>query len=185
PKRLFVIKHGEQYVGCMGLHDGLTADMFSKDARVKTMIDSYHPGTRVGEQGVFVIEHFCPGVPLLIALVSEYAHYCGIQKIAYAAIDVSRKTIDRLGYRVDVCGVVDLDTFPVSERPNYVRWHTMHNPLLCILDTTDAPRIASELPPSITRRVRLSGKLYTTMTHCRLNTSLRAVAKNAPPAPRS
>lgn len=176
PEQLFVIMDGETIVGCMGLNRALTFDLFLNDTRVRRMLHTYPSRTRVAEQSVFALEGFCAGVPLLISSVALYAHYSGIDRIAYAAIDVSRRTIERLGFPIHECGPVTLDVLMPGDRENYRRWYETHHPTTCILDTRAAPEVALTLPPPLVRRVEYAGKLAHFMRAHHLPEEHRAVA---------
>jgi hypothetical protein len=175
PKLLFGVFDGSSCIAAMGLHAELTADMFKNDLRVRRTIEQQEC-MRIAEQGIFFTKQCPAAVPLLIATVAEYAHYAGFTHVIYAAIPVSAKTIEHLGYRIQVIGRVDLATFPASERHNYVRWHTEHDPHICLLDTGDAPARTLALPRALTRRLSLECELGEYMSSMRSRSELAVAA---------
>jgi len=176
PDLLFTIREDSRIVGCMGLNTSLTFDLFLNDKRVQSARAAYEPWVNIGEQSVFAIENFSMGVPLLISVVAEYARIIGIHKIIYAAIGVSRRTIERLGFTVAEYGLVDMNALCSSDRGNYERWYETHSPLLCVLDTANTMCISENILFQFSNRARLDGKLAQHIHLGRAHLSERAVA---------
>lgn len=159
PQTLFGVFDEDVCTAAMGLHNELTADMFRHDHRVQRLV-AENPSLHIAEQGIFFTLGCPAAVPLLIATVAEYAHYAGFTHVIYAAIPVSARTIEHLGYTVLDLGLVDLTTFPADERHNYVRWHTEYCPRICLLNTSDAPERTDALPQALVRRISLAHELH-------------------------
>lgn len=159
PEYFFAIRDEDVIAGCIGLNSKLTSPLFLNDQNVQRVISESDPKTLFCEQSIFALDNYSLGVPILISVVTEYAFSLGIDKLVYAGIDVSRRTIAHLGFLVTECGPVDLSTLPPAERGKYELWKRTQNPVTCILDTKDAPRISLSTFSSHSHRVRKSETL--------------------------
>jgi len=159
PEYFFALRDGVQIVGCIGLNSELSSPLFLNDKRVRAVMQELPPSTRFCEQSIFALDHYSLGVPVLIAAITEYAQALGIDKLVYAGIDVSRRTIAHLGFPVIECGSVDLCVLPQEERKKYELWNTTQHPVTCMLDTTNAPAIAYATLKRHAHRIQKSEKL--------------------------
>ncbi len=176
PELLFAIVDETHVVGCMGFNTSLTSPLFHSDTRVRALQKQSGPFTLFGEQSVFALEHCSVGVPLLIAVVAEYAQSIGISRIAYAGIEVSMKTIEHLGFQVTKCGDVDLDLLPFHERSNYEPWNETYHPITCVLATDNAAAITHNLLTRFAHRVCLSEQLSSLLSYNHEQRTERKVA---------
>jgi hypothetical protein len=174
PEYFFVIKDESVIVGCIGLK--LTSPLFLNDNRVGRVIRESDPKTLFCEQSIFALDNYSPGVPILISVVTEYAHSLGAAKLAYAGIDVSRRTIAHLGFFVTECGPVDLSTLPSEERGKYELWKKTQNPITCILNTESAPGICLSTFTRHSHRVRKSEALLASLLQNHLRSGYKEAA---------
>lgn len=132
---------GKDIVGCMGLNLTVKSPLFKEDLSLLRVlstrnIDNY------AEQSIFVVESNNPVcVPLLIATTAMYSHFIGINHLVYAGINVSCRTIEKLGFDTTKIGETSIDCLSPKMRENYRNWHEMHNPVTYLLDTNKAPQI--------------------------------------------
>jgi len=156
PEILFAALENNNVFGCVGLSASVSSSMFLNDERYKKALQGYPSDIHIGEQNILAVRQFPAGIPLLIASGSAYAHQLGIQKIAFAGIEVSCKAIKRLGFDLTVVGEVLPSTFSVEERIKYALWLERHRPISCILDTTKAPIICKKIMERFSKKARLA-----------------------------
>lgn len=158
PETLFAITEGESVLGCIGLNTELRFALFRNDPRLAPIMKQ-HRGQVFGEQSILALRNCIIGLPVLIANAAAYGNFLGMDKILYAAIPVSQKTIENLGFTTQTYGVAELDVFPEAERHLYARWHAL-NPICCMLDTHDASMIFEQVLQRFSRRLELGEQLH-------------------------
>lgn len=158
PEILFAIHERGSVVGCLGLNRELRFGLFRNDPRLHAIIDEAPYGTVFGEQSILALRHCSMGLPLLISVAAAYGNQIGMDRIAYAAIPVSQKTIATLGMKTITYGPADLSVFPERERNLYATWRAL-NPVCCILDTETAPRVCDRVLERFARKVVLGQRL--------------------------
>jgi ABC-type polysaccharide/polyol phosphate export permease len=89
----------------------------------------------------------------------EFARYINITKLTFAAIDVSMKAIEKMGFNITEIGYANKEVIPEQERANYARWFSTYNPVLCMLDTKQAPLLSKKVFDKFDDKAILSGKL--------------------------
>lgn len=161
PETLFAITEGETVLGCIGLNADIRFPLFRNDPRLVPIMEE-HRGAVFGEQSILALRNCIIGLPVLIANAAAYGNYLGMDKILYAAIPVSQKTIQSLGFTTMTYGPADPLVFSENERPLYARWFA-HNPICCVLDTHDAPAIFEQVLTRFSRRLELGEQLYYTL----------------------
>jgi hypothetical protein len=159
PEILFGITEGNNVYGCIGLNTSLRFVLFLHDRRLQNLIHESTQGVVFGEQSILAVRHFCIGLPILIAVAAGYGYLLGINKIVYAAIGVSQKTIRGFGLSSTVLGSVDLLTFPAEVRNQYVPWCSQHKPVTCILDTDNTLSVCRQVLNRYSQKVVLGKKL--------------------------
>lgn len=157
PQLLFVISNNQEIQGCMGLNTRITFPAFLNNANFNTMVTSNKSHT-LGEQSILAVQRHNLGLPLLISVVVQYAKSIGIEKIAYAGIPVSQKTISHLGFKVATCGMVDIACFPREQQHLYAQWMTL-NPVVYLLDTSSACTIFSATHQKFSKKIKIGARL--------------------------
>lgn len=164
PEVLFAIIEDNQVYGCMGLNRDFRFPLFVHDERLTRIMNESGRDTVFGEQSTFALERCSFGLPVLISVTAAYAFSIGIHKIVYAAIGVSERAIESLGFETISYGPVRLDVLPRNEYLPYVPWYDTHHPVCYILDTHTAPAICESVFKRFTKKVtfgeRLKQKIY-------------------------
>ncbi len=130
--------------GCMGLNQRIRSPLFKEDLSLLRNLSA--DDVNCGEQSVFVVERRSPTcVPFLIAVTAMYGHYLGMTHIVYAGIDVSCRTIEKLGFDTKKIGKTSIDCLDERTRENYRNWHDAHDPVTYLLNTGKASAILNKL----------------------------------------
>ncbi len=158
PEVLFAATEGEVISGCMGLNTNLRFPLFVHNPLLKSITTCIDPKVVCGEQSILALQHYGIGLPVLISVTAEYGRCIGIQKLAYAAIPVSQKTIQSLEFETTECGPADLKMFPEKERHLYKPWHSL-NPVCYLLDTKNATTICRRVLKRFSNKVSLGQRL--------------------------
>lgn len=159
PHQFFAAMVEDQVVGCLGLNDNVVSSIFLNDLRFQRLQHSWKPGVRAIDQSFFTVTGYTIAVPALIAVAAAHSECIGISKIAYAGIDVSCRTIDRLGLEVTNLGPANLKL--VSEEMQQVMsvWHKQFNPVVCVMDTHGAREITLSILDRHKCRVQIDKSL--------------------------
>ncbi len=158
PEILFAIHDGASVVGCMGLNRQLRFGLFRYDLRLSRIVERSRRGTVFGEQSILALRNCSIGLPVLISVAAAYGNVIGLDKIVYAAIPVSQKTIRSLQLDTMSYGPANLSVFPEHERHLYAAWQQL-DPICCILDTTTAPTVCTRVLNRFSSRVSLGPRL--------------------------
>jgi hypothetical protein len=175
PEYFFAVTEGEEIMGCIGLNSTIRSPLFLNDPRIQDVIKQTGPNVHFCEQSIFALDRYSLGVPLLIAVITEFAESLGAQKLVYAGVDVSRKTIARLGFEVKECGPTDITAIPLPERTKYMHWQQAQHPVTCVLSTKGAALISSRTFNTYAHKVKKSKRLITVL----LTNTLHACQKES------
>lgn len=144
--------------GAIGLNRQLTRSLFLNDRRVMEHLTTYDHGA-IAEQSVLALERTELGLPILLATLASVAHHRKIPWIVFAGIDVSLRTLDRIGLSVNAICDADQATLRDDERSNYVKWFSLYTPIVCTIATAQARDVCIQLLERWKHRVRLSEEL--------------------------
>lgn len=158
PEVLFAVRGEGTIIGCMGFNTTLHFPLFVNNPRLAEVVEKSNPRLSCGEQSILALQNYSMGLPLLIAITAAYGHRVGMDKVAYAAIPVSQKTIDTLQFDTMECGPADLEMFPEQERHLYESWHSL-KPVCYLLDTKSAIDVCRRVLRRFSKRVSLEQKL--------------------------
>jgi len=158
PEALFTIADGTRVVGCIGLNLSLHSPLFAQDARLSVLRQA-DPHLAYCEQSILALRHFSIGLPILISVAARYAQINHKDRVVYAAIGVSQKTIRHLGFETQEYGKVDLSLLPDEVRPQYEFWQQTFDPVCCFLKTQRAGMIYSTLLQRLGGKVMLAPRL--------------------------
>lgn len=139
PDVFFVLRSNGAVVGCIGCNHDLHCPLFRFDPRVREFLNGIWAGRTVIEQSVLAVSKSPIALPLLVSAVSSYAHYAGADGLLFAGIEVSTRTVSKLGFALERIGIADKRVIPPEELPNYELWFTLHDPILFLLRTDTAP----------------------------------------------
>jgi len=159
PEMFFAVFEGEKVYGCVGLRTEVLSEFFLNDRRYLDALAGYSPGVWVGEQSVFAVKDFPPGLFLLFAAGTAYAYHKGIKKIAFAGIDITLKVLQNLGYEITSLGETDPSTLSAAGLRVYKYWLDHCRPVSCILDTAKAPVILKNALQRFSRKATLGRTL--------------------------
>ena len=124
---------------------------------------------------IFAADGFNPGIVLLAASMVEYAHHLSIRYLAFAAIEISMKLIERLKIPAYHYGFADKMCLPPELAPDYERWFAQNRPTLEILDTIDAPAMCDGIYKKLEKRVEFGSLLGQELAMYRVLSGKRAV----------
>ena len=141
PEFLIAAREGKDFCGCLGLSLTVQSTLFKRDQRYLRYAASLPKDIRVGEQNILAVCGFGAGVPILIACTVFFAQRIGLDKIAYAAIPVTRKAVGALGYKVTDLGETDLTVMDEQDQIRYRYWADAYRPHSFILETANAETV--------------------------------------------
>ncbi|MCA9354807.1 MAG: thermostable hemolysin [Candidatus Kaiserbacteria bacterium] len=159
PETLLAAIEGENVFGCIGFNHSVQWHFFKDDPRYQRAVSMFPSDTRIGEQSMLAISGFPAGVPLLFSALAAYAEHVGIQKIVFAGIGVSCRTVEQLGFSVDVLGPTAEAVTSPQDRAHYAYWLEQFQPQTCILDTTRAQDVYHNVAGRFTRKAHLAPSL--------------------------
>lgn len=159
PDVLFAITDDSQVFGCMGLNTDLHFPLFLNDQRLLRIISESRADTRFCEQSILALNKCSMGLPILISVVANFAQNLGLHKVVYAAISVSKKTIQDLGFDAIEYGNAELALLPQHLQEIYACWHRMYNPVCCLLDTANAPIILDRVMSRFSKKIKCGNRL--------------------------
>ena len=113
---------------------------------------------------MFATKNFPAGILLLISSLAAYTRQIGIEKIVFAGIGVSYKTITQLGYDVEILGPTEAAITREADRKRYGYWLQQFNPQTCIIDTTGASEIHHGVCQRFLRKAIPQGDLRASLT---------------------
>lgn len=159
PEVIFAIADSTKVVGCMGMNRALHSPLFVNDTRL-SHIRNAEPAVAYCEQSILALRHFSIGLPLLISVAARYALVHQKDRVVYAAIGVSQKTIKHLGFQTQEYGKVDLDLLPREIRKEYETWYHTFDPMCCFLETHNADVISTALLNRLAGKIMLGPRLH-------------------------
>lgn len=162
PNTLIVATEHNTIFGCIGINPTVTTSLFVNDRHYQDFVDTLPRDTRIGEQNIFAIDRFPAGIQVLLTAAISYARSIHLDKIAFAGIAVSCRTIEQLGYTVTVLGNTSPDVFSETERHKYAYWLTMHQPLSCIIDTEKTEDICHAVATRFAHKAHFAPELSIT-----------------------
>lgn len=143
-KIMLVATEKRNIVGCIGLNPSVTSDLFLTDLRYQRFVRQLPRNTIIGEQNIFAVRDYPAGVPLLIAGIAAYGKVIGVQHIAYAGVNVSCKTVDKLGFTVQTLGNTLHPHCAAAQKEKYQCWLHDFQPVSCVLSTCNTADIFAQ-----------------------------------------
>ncbi|MEM9336917.1 MAG: hypothetical protein AAGA35_03620 [Patescibacteria group bacterium] len=122
PAWFFSVHRLEGVVGCIGLNNRLTSQLFLNDPRVSSW-QRQHP-ERMCDQNFFIARQCSFAGPILLSLAARLAEVKGINYVAYSGIPASQKTLERIGFTTHCLGPVDISIVPTSMQKTLLHWLT-------------------------------------------------------------
>ena len=160
PDLFFAIVEEGRVFGCLGINTRINFDLFRQHPALQILRGRCGERVVFAEQSILAIENFAPGLPLIFAAATSCAQANGIQKIVYAGISVSCRTLGKMGYRVHDLGPADLSVLPVSQQQNYRHWYTVHHPVINVVDTSNSMEIFDQTFERFRRRAEPGVSLH-------------------------
>lgn len=160
PPELFLAIENEQasVQGAIGMNRHLTRTLFLEDPRVMRVLQK-DGLDETAEQSVLALEGAELALPIFFAVLAAIAYERQIDRIVFAGINVSLRTLERIGFAIREICPADPATLHEDEKSNYVKWFSLYTPIVCTVETKDARAIALRLLQRWKHRIALSERV--------------------------